>query len=154
MAGEKKQAIDWLRDWSKWLITINFAAATGCTLVLKGGADSWRRGVLTIAIIAFSVSVILSIAVVRVLSTLIEQKHVLDDQHHSILENPLCPRITLRRATRLQFAAMIVAIVCSVAWAVAPKPNTGSHKSQYECCAKLPAPANICITNPSTSGAQ
>ena len=40
------KAIQSLSDWSKWLISVNFAAATGCVLVLRADPAELVRPML------------------------------------------------------------------------------------------------------------
>ena len=57
---KKQKAIELLINWSKWLISINFVAATGCIVALKNaGAAVDKVGVFFfLAILSFSLSVL------------------------------------------------------------------------------------------------
>ncbi len=60
---KKQKAVELLINWSKWLISINFLAATGCIIGLKTAAAPAvdKTGIFFfLAILAFSVSVICS----------------------------------------------------------------------------------------------
>lgn len=52
------KAIELLSDWSKWLIGINFGAATGCAIVLKTGVSEEVSSILFIAVCFFLLSLI------------------------------------------------------------------------------------------------
>ena len=52
------KAIELLSDWSKWLIGINFGAATGCAIVLKTGVSEAVGSILFIAVCFFLSSLI------------------------------------------------------------------------------------------------
>jgi tellurite resistance protein TehA-like permease len=67
------KAIASLSDWSKWLIGVNFGAATGCVLVLRGGAAEAVRPMLLLAIIFFALSVLCSSLFVFLLSVQVEK---------------------------------------------------------------------------------
>jgi len=67
------RTIQSLSDWSKWLISVNFAAATGCVLVLREGAAEPVRPMLLFAIIFFSLSVLCSTLFVFLLSSQVEK---------------------------------------------------------------------------------
>jgi len=58
--AKKEKAIERLIDWSKWLISINFLAATGCIVALKtAGPAVDKVGVFFfLAILSFSLSVL------------------------------------------------------------------------------------------------
>jgi hypothetical protein len=67
------RTIQSLSDWSKWLISVNFAAATGCVFVLREGAAEPVRPMLLFAIIFFSLSVLCSTLFVFLLSSQVEK---------------------------------------------------------------------------------
>jgi len=70
----QKHAIDSLRDWSKWLIGVDFAAATGCVIVLQGGDPAGiARLLLVLAITSFALSVLCAIVLTRVLASVVER---------------------------------------------------------------------------------
>ena len=115
----RRLAIEWLRDWSKWLITVDFAAVTGCTVVLQAGLKGPPRPFLLLAIAAFAISIAISVAVVRALSTAIETAAAAGEG--SVLDLPLSKRLTIRTATRLQYGFLIAGVVFFLGW-VALKP--------------------------------
>jgi hypothetical protein len=67
------KAIQSLSDWSKWLISVNFAAATGCVLVLRGDPAERVRPMLLFAIILFSLSALCAALFVFLLSNQVEK---------------------------------------------------------------------------------
>ncbi|ABI58057.1 hypothetical protein ACN2MM_14380 [Alkalilimnicola ehrlichii MLHE-1] len=70
----QKHAIDSLRDWSKWLIGVDFAAATGCVVVLQSADPGGvARLLLVLAISAFALSVLCAIVLTRVLASVVER---------------------------------------------------------------------------------
>jgi hypothetical protein len=71
------EAITALRDWSKWLIGLDFAAATGCVVVLERGVAA--SAFLILAVAAFALSVATSVIVVRILAGMVEDLPVVDE---------------------------------------------------------------------------
>ena len=116
--SHQHSAIEALRDWSKWLITFDFAAATGCIVVLLGGAEGAPRVFLLAAIIAFAASVLASILLVRMLAGVVEHLPVRDasGQAMSVQHYRLAPGLTLGALSWLQFALLALALIFLVAW--------------------------------------
>lgn len=82
---QQQQAIDALRDWSKWLIGINFFAAAGCTAVLKSGVQNLLPQLfLRFGIAAFAISAICSSFLVRVLASVVERLPIQDESGNSV----------------------------------------------------------------------
>ncbi|HEY5704238.1 MAG TPA: hypothetical protein VIS96_01545 [Terrimicrobiaceae bacterium] len=67
------ETIQQLSDWSKWLMSLDVVAATGCVLVLKGDTAEAVRPMLLLAIILFSLSTLCSSLFVFLLSSQIEK---------------------------------------------------------------------------------
>jgi hypothetical protein len=72
-----------LIDWSKWLIGVNFSAATGCMLVLLNKEKIEFIGPkLMYAIIFFALTVFISIVFTYLLATQFKQSFQLRWYHH------------------------------------------------------------------------
>src|SRR3954468_25053112 len=72
-----------LIDWSKWLIGVNFSAATGCMLVLLNKEKVEFIGPkLMFAIIFFALTVFISIVFTSLLATQFKQSFQLRWYHH------------------------------------------------------------------------
>src|SRR3954462_11805188 len=72
-----------LIDWSKWLIGVNFSAATGCMLVLLNKEKVEFIGPkLMFAIIFFALTVFISIIFTYLLATQFKQSFQLRWYHH------------------------------------------------------------------------
>ena len=99
------KAISSLSDWSKWMISLNFAAATGCVLVLRGGAAERVRPMLLFAIIFFSLSVLCSSLFVFLLSTQVEK----------IAETK---EIKYKQLGKIQLILFGAGLLCLLAWVV------------------------------------
>lgn len=69
-ANRKEKANELLTNWSKWLITINIFAATGCIVGLKtAGQATEKLGLyFFIAIVSFSLSILCATLFVFVLA--------------------------------------------------------------------------------------
>ncbi|MFA6084339.1 hypothetical protein [Mucilaginibacter sp.] len=60
-----------LTEWSKWLITINFAAATGCTIVFQKAVENGAEkliGPLQLAILFFAISIVIAVVLIFLIS--------------------------------------------------------------------------------------
>ena len=97
------KAILSLSDWSKWLISVNFAAATGCVLVLKGETAERVRPMLLFAIIFFSLSVLCSTLFVFLLSIQVEK----------IAETK---EIKYKQLGKIQLMLFGTGLLCFLAW--------------------------------------
>ncbi len=99
------KAISSLSDWSKWMISLNFAAATGCVLVLRGGAAEPVRPMLLFAIIFFSLSVLCSSLFVFLLSIQVETISEADEVKYKLLG-------------KVQLILFGAGLLCLLAWVV------------------------------------
>lgn len=122
-AVNQHKAVESLRDWSKWLIGINFAAATGCVVVLQGGVKGPPRPFLMLAIGAFALSVLSSAVLVRVLATLTEALPLRSEtgELRSIYGYSAGLGLSVRGLARLQLGLLILGAVFFLLW-VALKP--------------------------------
>jgi hypothetical protein len=116
--SHQQNAIDALRDWSKWLIGFNFAAASGCIVVLLGGAKGLPRVFLIAAIISFVLSVLSSTYLVKTLVNIVENLPVRDKSGTivSINESRLPAGLSVGSLAWLQFGLLILAIVFFITW--------------------------------------
>lgn len=81
---KKQKAVELLINWSKWLISINFLAATGCIVALKTavGPVVDKTGVFFfLAILSFSLSVMCATRFVFLLSQLGLQESANSQKH-------------------------------------------------------------------------
>lgn len=69
---QQHKAIDALRDWSKWLIGVDFLAGAGCVTVLQLGAQGLPRVAMIAAIVALVAAITCSLLLVRVLAAAVE----------------------------------------------------------------------------------
>jgi hypothetical protein len=99
------KAISSLSDWSKWMISLNFAAATGCVLVLRGGVAEPVRPMLLFAIIFFSLSVLCSSLFVFLLSIQVETISETDEVEYKLLG-------------KVQLILFGAGLLCLLAWVV------------------------------------
>lgn len=118
------RAAESLRDWSKWLIGVNFAAATGCVVVLQGGVKGPPRPFLMLAIAAFALSVLSSALLVRVLAALAEALPLRSEagELRSIYGYSAGLGISVRGLARLQFGFLILGVVFFLLWVVLKPP--------------------------------
>jgi uncharacterized membrane protein YjjP (DUF1212 family) len=97
------KTIQSLSDWSKWLISVNFAAATGCVLVLRGDPAERVRPMLLFAIIFFSLSVLCSSLFVFLLSSQVEK----------IAETK---KVKYKQLGAIQLILFSAGLICLLAW--------------------------------------
>jgi hypothetical protein len=117
----QKQAMDWLRDWSKWLITINFAAAAGCSFVVKGDVAGLSLVLLASAISAFACSALCAATLVGAAPRIVERLAPNKDHHErrSVLEQKVLGRMSLKCIARLQLGLLAFGGVCFIGWVIA-----------------------------------
>ncbi len=114
----QKNAIDSLREWSRWLIGIDFAAATGCVVVLQDGMMGPPRPFLILAISAFAISVLCSVFLVRVLATVVEKLPLLDSNSNptSIYDFVVYRGITVKYIARAQMLLLTMGGIFFLMW--------------------------------------
>jgi hypothetical protein len=119
----QRKAVELLSDWSKWLIGINFAAATGCVTILKVGVKKDLLPFLIVAIGAFVLSVFCSTLLVRVLATLVEQLPIQDEAgHKSVSEYNIYRGLNVRTLAFLQLFLFMVGLVFFLIWVFKLRP--------------------------------
>lgn len=119
----QEKAIDSLRDWSKWLIGLNFSATTGCVIVLQQGVGPNLKPFLFIAILLFALSVLSAALVVGMLASLIQALPLRDESGSvcSIYDYRIWGWASLGILVRLQFVLFTLGVFFFLAW-VAFKP--------------------------------
>lgn len=110
-AENKSKAVELLSDWSKWLIGINFGAATGCTVVLKTGVSEKVSPLLFTAILFFICSLVVATLLTLVLAT-------------ALLKNSGISKIHQFLAW-LQLGLFLVAIIFLLTWVWRLKEQQG-----------------------------
>ncbi|MBX3252593.1 MAG: hypothetical protein KF862_00525 [Chitinophagaceae bacterium] len=101
-ADNKLKAIELLSDWSKWLIGINFGAATGCTVVLKTGVSEKVSPLLFAAILLFICSLVVATLLTLVLTTALHKNSGISKMHQFL--------------AWLQLVLFFIAIVFLLTW--------------------------------------
>jgi hypothetical protein len=116
--ARQQKAVDSLRDWSKWLISLDFAAATGCVVVLQ--RDTVDSPFLTLAIAAFALSVVSSILVVRSLASLVEFLPLTDSDSRpdSIFQYRVFGSFSLANLVFVQMGLFLAGVLFFLAWVV------------------------------------
>ncbi len=120
----QRNAVDSLREWSKWLIGIDFAAATGCVVILQGGPEGAPRFFLIVAIGAFALSVLCAVLLVRVLAAVVERLPLTGDDGKpiSISEYRLRSGVTIEQLAGIQFLLLVLGALFFLAWVVLRPP--------------------------------
>lgn len=119
---EKRQekAIDVLRDWSKWLIGVDFFAASGCVIILERGVPLLLQPFLVGAVVLFALSVVTSALVLGLLAILVETLPLRDESGatYSIYDHLVWRQVSLGLLARLQFALLAIGVAFFLAWVV------------------------------------
>ncbi|MBX2920825.1 MAG: hypothetical protein KF746_01435 [Chitinophagaceae bacterium] len=110
-ADNKLKAIELLSGWSKWLIGINFGAATGCAVVLKTGVSEKVSPLLFTAILFFICSLVVATLLTLVLATALHKGSGISKTHQFL--------------AWLQLALFLVAIVFLLTWIWRLKESQG-----------------------------
>ena len=120
-AAHQEKAVEALRDWSKWLIGINFAAVTGCAVVLEtGGVTGIGAVFLVLAIASFAASVFSSIALVRGTARVLEILPLHDDSGNltTVFSYRLVADLSLGMIARVQLALLGVGAIFFLLWVI------------------------------------
>ena len=121
----QEKAIDALRDWSKWLIGLDFFTGTGCVVVLERGVSANLKPVLVGAILLVALSALVTALVLGVLAALVQELPLADEfgNVQSIYDYHIWQGVSLGRLVQLQFGLFALGVVFVVVW-VALKPPT------------------------------
>ncbi len=116
----QKNAIDSLRDWSKWLIGLDFVAAGGCVVVLQGGVSGPAHVFLVLAIGAFALSILCSAYLVRVLASAVEALPIVDadGRPKSINDHRAARGISIGALAGAQLLLLMLGAIFFLAWVV------------------------------------
>jgi HAMP domain-containing protein len=124
----QEKALEALRDWSKWLIGISFGAATGCVIVLEaapavGPATPW----LVAAIVAFALSVLCAVILVREAARVIERLPMRDaaGKVSTVFDHELAARLSIGTLAQIQLALLAAGVVLFLGWVIV-KPGFGA----------------------------
>ena len=101
-----------LIDWSKWLIAINFSAATGCIIIFDKNALTIKTVTgfyILLAVIFFALAVIISILFTFLLSTQMTEAFQLKNSHYLL--------------GGLQILFFVLAIACLCLWVGNKQPK-------------------------------
>lgn len=142
MENNQQQAVEALSDWSKWIIGIDIAAATGCVVVLQGGAQGAAKVFLVLAIGAFLCAVLCAAMLVRILASLVEEVPLGNDNNPKpIHQHEVWRGISIGRVSYVQFLLLVLGVTFLFAWVVlklAPCNNNGVDASP-ESVQELPS---------------
>lgn len=106
-------AINALKDWSKWLIGLNTVLGGGCLTVLEiGKVWGLQRFFVIVAIIAFLLSVLCAILLGRVLASLAEHLPTVESIYH--FQDGM--GLSVGQLARLQLVAFLLAAFFMGIW--------------------------------------
>lgn len=120
---QQEKAIDALRDWSKWLIGLDFIAGAGCIIVLQGGVGPGLRLLLVMAIVLFALSAVAAALITGILAAMVQRCPVHDEAGNvqSIYRHPVWRGVSLGLLVRIQFVLFALGILHVLGW-VALRP--------------------------------
>lgn len=116
----QKDAVEAMTEWSRWLLGIDFLAATGCVIILQGGVSGLSRPFLILAICAFALSVLCAMLLGRLLVSVVERLPLLDTNGtaRSIHDEPVLGRLSVGHLAHCQMLLLALGGVFFVAWIV------------------------------------
>ncbi|MEB4590384.1 hypothetical protein VSS37_05285 [Candidatus Thiothrix sp. Deng01] len=106
-------AINALRDWSRWLIGMNSVLGGGCLTILQtGNSAGMSRLFMVLAIITFLASVLCAILLGRALASLVERLPTVD----SIYQYKDGMGLSIKHLARLQLLIFLLACLFMGIW--------------------------------------
>ncbi len=120
---QQEKAIDALRDWSKWLIGLDFTAGTGCIIVLQGGVGPGLKLLLVMAIVFFALSAVAAALLTGILAEIVQRCPLCDEAGsvQSIYRHYVWRDVSLGLFVKIQFVFFVLGIFHLLSW-VALKP--------------------------------
>lgn len=118
---QQEKAIDFIRDWSKWLIGLNFTSGTGCVVVLQQGVSAGIKLYLVAAILFFALSTIISALLLAGLPPLIQR---LPLKTKSGNNRPIydywiiTPSLSIKTLTILQLTLFALGLIFLFTWVI------------------------------------
>ncbi|SEA08308.1 hypothetical protein SAMN05660964_00861 [Thiothrix caldifontis] len=108
-------AVNALKDWSRWLIGLNTVLGGGCLAILQtGNMAGMSRMFMVLAIVAFLGSVLCAILLGRALASLVEHIPTVN----SIYEFTNGMGLSVKRLAQLQLLIFLLACLCMGIWLV------------------------------------
>ncbi len=122
-AEHQEKAIDAVRDWCKWLIGLNFSAATGCVIVIERGVGPVLQPFLFVAILLFVLSVLAAALVMGALAALLQRLPLHDKSGslQNIFMHHIWRWVSVGLLVKLQFGFFAFGVLFFLIW-VALKP--------------------------------
>lgn len=124
--GRQQQALELVRDWSKWLVGVNLAAGAGCVAVLQSGVGGLPRIFLLAAIGCFGLALLIGAALMALMPGLVERLPVRNEEGRlvSVYEGRLWQGMRVRTLVTVQFGLFVLALIAFGGW-VLTKPAPG-----------------------------
>lgn len=119
----QQQAIEALRDWSKWLIGLNVFSAAGCVTILEGGVGSNLKPFLVGAILFFALSGMVAALLIVSLAGMVQRCPLQDEEGtvKSIFDHHVWQKVSLRLLISFQLVLFALGVLNLLIW-VALKP--------------------------------
>lgn len=123
----QEKTVEAFRDWSKWMIGVDFVAGAGCVAVLRGGVGDAVRPWLVAAIIAFALAAMVSALLVRMLVSLTEHLPCQSSSNKPASISDYGSYLSIGRLSHIQLALTFAGVFCLLGWVYnIPAASTGS----------------------------
>jgi len=123
---QQAKAVDTLGEWSKWLIGLNFAAGTGCMVILEAGVSALIKPYLVGAIFFLCLSILMSVFIFLSLPAIIQSLPIRHPSKNlmSIYEYKIANQISMKWLLAAQIGSLILGFAFLLLW-VMLKPAHG-----------------------------
>lgn len=122
----QEKAIDALRDWSKWLISLNTISFGGCAFMVAQGASSVIKPFLVFAIILFALAIVTAAIMLGALVSVVQGLPLQTEtgKASSIFDHIVWRRTSLGQLVKLQVGLFGAGLVLVLIWIIL-KPTVG-----------------------------
>ncbi|MEX2598584.1 MAG: hypothetical protein WD533_02900 [Dehalococcoidia bacterium] len=127
--ARQEKAIETLKDWSKWLLGLDFAAIVGCVVILDNAAGSFAvTPFLVAAIVFFAISIAFSVFLPRELARVAEVLPLRDPDGNfvSVFQHKVTTGLSIGAIARLQLLSLGAGAFFFLVWVIARAVAGGS----------------------------
>ncbi len=120
---QQEKALEALKDWSKWIVSLNFGAATGCVIILQNGVSSLVRMYLITAVLFFFLSILIASFIFVLLPAIIQKLPIQtkSKQMISIFDYQFASFFNLRMLVSMQLLFFVIGVGCLFTWILLKK---------------------------------
>jgi hypothetical protein len=127
-AGQER-AIESLRDWSKWLIGLDFGAGAGCVLILENASVTTAITPFLVITIAFlAISIVCSVFLVSKLAYVAEILPLRDSSGNltTVFDHKVAANLSVGALVALQLASLGAGAFFFIIWVIIKSVAGGS----------------------------